>query len=140
MEGPTPVSSLIHSSTLVIAGTEWTSRIGICSALPVFFVLLYWLAIVVWALVVTVQTDCKRIVASSTAWHVTIICVLLCAVSSSACAQHLVAHAWFKCCIFIIMGFVLHIVHSNDIRSAPRSNVFGICLGILTLLSFIAVG
>jgi NADH-quinone oxidoreductase subunit L len=125
MEGPTPVSSLIHSATMVVAGVYLTARL-----FPLFSAAPGTLRIVevtgaftaVFAAVIACsQTDLKRILAFSTLSQLGLMMAALgtaAAAGYSASMFHIFTHAFFKCLLFLSAGVVIHAIHSNDIRDA----------------------
>jgi NADH-quinone oxidoreductase subunit L len=127
MEGPTPVSALIHAATMVVAGVYLVARL-----FPVYFFAtpetLNLIAYVgaftaLFAAVIAItQTDIKRVLAFSTISQIAYMMVAL-GVSSfdghdglgyMASMFHLFTHAFFKALLFLGAGAVIHAVHSND--------------------------
>ena len=120
MEGPTPVSALIHAATMVTAGVFLVAR---CS--PIFN--LSEVAMITVALVgattslfaasiAITQNDIKRIIAYSTCSHLGLM-FLACGVGAYAAGIfHLYTHAFFKALLFLAAGSVIHSVHTNDIQ------------------------
>ncbi len=123
MEGPTPVSSLIHSATMVVAGIYLTARLY-----PLFSAAEYTLRVVegtgaftaVFAAVIAcTQTDLKRILAFSTLSQLGLMMLSLGTQSPAAFTGsmfHVFTHAFFKCLLFLSAGIIIHSIHSNDIR------------------------
>jgi NADH-quinone oxidoreductase subunit L len=120
MEGPTPVSALIHAATMVTAGVFMVAR---CS--PIFNlseVAMNTVAIVgattslFAASIAVTQNDIKRIIAYSTCSHLGLM-FLACGVGAYAAGIfHLYTHAFFKALLFLAAGSVIHAVHTNDIQ------------------------
>ncbi len=120
MEGPTPVSALIHAATMVTAGVFLVAR---CS--PIFNLSETALMVVAIVGAVTslfsatiaiVQNDIKRIIAYSTLSHLGLM-FLACGVGAYAAGIfHLYTHAFFKALLFLAAGSVIHAVHTNDIQ------------------------
>jgi len=120
MEGPTPVSALIHAATMVTAGVFMVAR---CS--PLFNlseVAMHVVAItgattaVFAATIAIVQNDIKRIIAYSTISHLGLM-FLACGVGAyGAGVFHLYTHAFFKALLFLCAGSVIHALHHNDIQ------------------------
>lgn len=129
MEGPTPVSALIHAATMVVAGVflvarlfpvyaisapnvlQWIGSIGVFSA---FFA----------AVIACTQTDIKRVLAYSTMSQIGFMMFAL-GVSRyggenglgfTASQFHLFTHAMFKALLFLGAGVVIHAVHSNELK------------------------
>ncbi|MCH5327982.1 MAG: NADH-quinone oxidoreductase subunit L [Coprobacter sp.] len=124
MEGPTPVSALIHAATMVVAGVYLVARLFpvYCQVPEVLdlitcvgaFTALYA------AVVACVQTDIKRVLAFSTISQIAFMLVAL-GVSSAdhglgymASMFHLFTHAMFKALLFLGAGAIIHAVHSNE--------------------------
>jgi len=120
MEGPTPVSALIHAATMVTAGVFMVAR---CS--PIFNlseVAMYTVAIigivtsVFAATIALVQNDIKRIIAYSTISHLGLMFAACGVGAYSAGIFHLYTHAFFKALLFLCAGSVIHALHHNDIQ------------------------
>ncbi len=128
MEGPTPVSALIHAATMVVAGVYLVARL-----FPIFAIscpaALHVIAIVgivsaaFAAIIACTQTDIKRILAYSTMSQIGFMMFAL-GVSKyggedglgyMASMFHLFTHAFFKALLFLAAGIVIHHVHSNEI-------------------------
>ncbi|MHC5210122.1 MAG: NADH-quinone oxidoreductase subunit L [Planctomycetota bacterium] len=120
MEGPTPVSALIHAATMVAAGVFLLARI--------FFVYLpseTALTIVAYigaftaffaATIATTQYDIKRILAFSTLSQLGYMVMAMGLMGTDVAMFHLTTHAFFKALLFLGAGSVIHAVHTNDIR------------------------
>lgn len=132
MEGPTPVSALIHAATMVVAGVYLVARM-----FPLFveyapdvlhltayvgaFTALYA------AVVACVQSDIKRVLAFSTISQIGFMIVALGVCTSSdphagglgymASMFHLFTHAMFKALLFLCAGCIIHAVHSNEMSA-----------------------
>ncbi len=124
MEGPTPVSALIHAATMVAAGVYLVARMfPLFSAAGDFSIAL---TTVAWvgaftalfaALIAVAQTDIKRILAYSTVSQLGFMMLALGVGSVTAAMVHLIAHAFFKALLFLGAGSVIHGVHEEqDIR------------------------
>jgi NADH-quinone oxidoreductase subunit L len=126
MEGPTPVSALIHAATMVAAGVFLVARVyplfslgGIDGVTPS-------LTVVVWIGVITAlmaslialgQFDIKRILAYSTVSQLGLMMVSLGVGGVAAGMMHLIAHGFFKALLFLGAGSVIHgCDHEQDIR------------------------
>jgi len=120
MEGPTPVSALLHAATMVAAGVfllvraeplfvqapatqELMAYVGAFTALFA-------------AVIAVVQTDIKKVLAYSTCSQLGYMVCALGAGSAAAGFFHLTTHAAFKALLFLAAGSVIHAVHTNDIR------------------------
>lgn len=134
MEGPTPVSALIHAATMVVAGVYLVARL-----FPIYIEftpeVLHGIAYVgaftamFSAIIAIVQTDIKRVLAFSTISQIGFMMVAL-GVSTSmelnhhehgglgymASMFHLFTHAMFKALLFLGAGSVIHAVHSNEMK------------------------
>jgi len=128
MEGPTPVSALIHAATMVVAGVYLVARLfpvyvedhlilQIVGYVGAFSALLA-------AIIACTQTDIKRILAYSTISQIGFMMLAL-GVSGyrgedglgfTASMFHLFTHAFFKSLLFLGAGAIIHFVHSNELR------------------------
>lgn len=122
MEGPTPISALIHAATMVTAGIFMVARLSPLyelseTALSVM-VIVGAISALFLGLVAMVQTDIKRIVAYSTLSQLGYMVVALGASAYSAAVFHLMTHAFFKALLFLAVGSViLGMHHDQDIRN-----------------------
>ena len=136
MEGPTPVSALIHAATMVVAGVYQIARL-----FPLWIQYApESLSIVVWvgaftafyaAAVACAQSDIKRVLAFSTISQIAFMMVALgvCMPGHEAVIDahgslgymasmfHLFTHAMFKACLFLGAGCIIHAVHSNEMSA-----------------------
>ena len=128
MEGPTPVSALIHAATMVVAGVYLVARM-----FPVFSMDESALNIVTYvgaasalfaAIIACTQTDIKRVLAYSTMSQIGYMMFAL-GISKNggenglgymASMFHLFTHAFFKSLLFLGAGSVIHMVHSNEMK------------------------
>ena len=128
MEGPTPVSSIIHSATMVVAGVYLVARL-----FPFFAVCGNSLTLIMWvgaftmvfaAVIACTQKDIKRILAYSTLSQLGYMMFALgaCKIGDAvittgwtASTFHIFTHAFFKCALFLIAGSLIHQVHTNDL-------------------------
>jgi NADH-quinone oxidoreductase subunit L len=130
MEGPTPVSALIHAATMVVAGVYLVARL-----FPMFYFVEGGAALQVVAyvgafsslfaaVIAVAQTDIKRILAFSTMSQIGYLMMAL-GVSGyggieglgfTASMFHLFTHAMFKALLFLCAGSVIHAVHSNNLQ------------------------
>ncbi len=121
MEGPTPISALIHAATMVTAGIFMVARMS-----PLFELSETALAVVITIGAITaffmgllgiVQNDIKRVVAYSTLSQLGYMTVALGASAYSAAIFHLMTHAFFKSLLFLAAGSVIIAMHhEQDIR------------------------
>ena len=132
MEGPTPVSALIHAATMVVAGVYLVARM-----FPLFVgyapEVLHWTAYIgaftalYAAVVACVQSDIKRVLACSTISQIGFMIVALGVCTSAdphtgglgymASMFHLFTHAMFKALLFLGAGCIIHAVHSNEMSA-----------------------
>jgi NADH-ubiquinone oxidoreductase chain 5 len=147
MEGPTPVSALIHAATMVTAGVFLIIRsaplfefapftltlVTIVGALTAFFA----------ATIGVVQNDLKKVIAYSTCSQLGYM-VMICGLSNySTSLFHLMNHAFFKALLFLSAGSVIHAVSDEQdmrkmgglIRSIPLTYIM-IFIGSLSLMGF----
>ena len=119
MEGPTPVSALIHAATMVAAGIYLVARMFFLFEInPVALQILGWvgaLTAFMAALMGTVPEDIKRVLAYSTISQLGYMVAGLAVGGPQAGMFHLVTHASFKALLFLGAGSVIHAAHTNDI-------------------------
>ncbi len=118
MEGPTPVSALIHAATMVAAGVYMLCRVFPLLALSyaamnVIAVLGCFTAIFA-ALIATQQNDIKRILAYSTLSQLGYMVMAVGCGSPDAAMFHLTTHAFFKALLFLAAGSVIHALHDEQ--------------------------
>jgi NADH-quinone oxidoreductase subunit L len=128
MAGPTPVSSLLHSSTMVVAGVFLVARVY-----PVFHVgldinvgdqsfnliaVIGGITVLIAALLAFVQDDIKKVLAYSTVSQLGYMMMGLGVGAWTAAVFHIWTHAFFKCCLFLCAGSVSHTAshHSFDMK------------------------
>ncbi len=126
MEGPTPVSALIHAATMVAAGVFLVARVYPLFSLGAVNGVTSSLTVVVWigvttslmaALIAIAQADIKRILAYSTVSQLGLMMVSLGVGGVAAGIMHLLAHGFFKALLFLGSGSVIHGCHGEqDIR------------------------
>ena len=121
MEGPTPISALIHAATMVTAGIFMVARMSplfeLSEAALSFIIVIGALTAVLMGLVGIVQNDIKRVVAYSTLSQLGYMTVALGASAYSAAVFHLMTHAFFKALLFLAAGSVIIAMHhEQDIR------------------------
>jgi len=121
MEGPTPISALIHAATMVTAGIFMVARMSPLfehseAALSIVLVI-GGITTLFMALVAVVQNDIKRVVAFSTLSQLGYMTVALGASAYSAAIFHLMTHAFFKALLFLGAGSVIIAMHhEQDMR------------------------
>ena len=121
MEGPTPISALIHAATMVTAGIFMVTRMSPLyewsDAALSFIIIIGALTAFLMGLVGIVQNDIKRVVAYSTLSQLGYMTVALGASAYSAAVFHLMTHAFFKALLFLAAGSVIIAMHhEQDIR------------------------
>ncbi len=152
MEGPTPVSALIHAATMVVAGVFLVARlfpvyffaapdvltmIGYIGAFTALFA----------AIIAITQTDIKRVLAFST---ISQIAYMMTALGVSgygghdglgymASMFHLFTHAFFKALLFLGAGSVIHAVHSNEMKDMGRLHKYMPITSITFLIACLAI-
>jgi len=120
MEGPTPVSALIHAATMVVAGVYLVAR-----SMPVYMASEAASMVVASIGLITalmagsiglVQNDIKRVLAYSTVSQLGYMIMALGLGSLFAGTFHMFTHAFFKALLFLGSGSVIHALHTNDIQ------------------------
>ncbi|QDU95406.1 NADH-quinone oxidoreductase subunit 5 family protein [Lignipirellula cremea] len=116
MEGPTPVSALVHSATMVAAGVYLVGRFYPVFTPEVLLVISIVGAITLFmaATIAIVATDIKRVLAYSTISQLGYMMLALGVGGWVAGLMHLVTHAFFKSLLFMCSGSVIHAVHTNE--------------------------
>jgi NADH-quinone oxidoreductase subunit L len=118
MAGPTPVSALIHAATMVTAGVYMVARLshlyvsapGVMAVVAVVGVLT-----ALWsALIATSQNDIKKVLAYSTVSQLGFMFIGVGVGAFFAGTMHLVTHAFFKACLFLGSGAVIHGLHGEQ--------------------------
>jgi len=120
MEGPTPVSALIHAATMVAAGVYLTVRIfGLLTADAMMFIaIIGMLSAFIPATIALTQNDIKKVLAYSTVSQLGYMIMALGVGAYKFAFFHLVTHAFFKACLFLGSGSVIHAMHhEQDIRN-----------------------
>jgi len=147
MEGPTPVSALIHAATMVTAGVYLVAR-----AHPLFenapnvmatTALLGVATLLMAGVIAIVQTDIKRIIAYSTMSQIGYMFTAVGIGAYSAGMFHLLTHAFFKALLFLGAGIVIHaLADEQDVRrmgglaaALPRTKVL-MWIGTIALIGF----
>ena len=158
MEGPTPVSALIHAATMVVAGVFQIARL-----FPLWIEYAPGqMSIVVWvgvftafyaAAVACAQSDIKRVLAFSTISQIAFMMVSLgvCmpghhevidahgSLGYMASMFHLFTHAMFKACLFLGAGCIIHAVHSNEMSAMGGLRKYMPVTHITFLISCLAI-
>jgi len=121
MEGPTPISALIHAATMVTAGIFMVSRMSplfeLSDTALSFVIVIGAITCLFMALIAIVQTDIKRVVAYSTLSQLGYMTMALGASAYSVAIFHLMTHAFFKAVLFLGAGSVIIAMHhEQDMR------------------------
>ncbi|MFS1510879.1 NADH-quinone oxidoreductase subunit L [Chengkuizengella sp. SCS-71B] len=120
MEGPTPISALIHAATMVAAGVYLIARTyDIFLASPIAMEVVAYVGgftAIFAATIAIAQNDFKRILAYSTVSQLGYMIMALGIGAYTAGVFHLMTHAFFKALLFLGAGSVLHALHKQDIR------------------------
>ena len=119
MEGPTPVSALIHAATMVAAGVYFVARIFVVLTPDALHVIAFTGACTAFmaATIAITQNDIKRVLAYSTVSQLGYMVLGLGVGAYSAALFHLVTHAFFKACLFLGSGAIIHAMHhEQDMR------------------------
>ena len=116
MEGPTPVSALVHSATMVAAGVYLVGRFYPFFAPEVLLVIavIGCITLFMAATIAITATDIKRVLAYSTLSQLGYMMFALGVGGWLAGLFHLITHAFFKSLLFLCSGSVIHAVHSNE--------------------------
>ena len=118
MEGPTPISALIHAATMVTAGIFMVARMSPLFELSEnalsFILIIGGITTLFMALVAVVQDDIKRVVAYSTLSQLGYMTVALGASAYSSAIFHLMTHAFFKAVLFLGAGSVIIAMHHEQ--------------------------
>lgn len=154
MEGPTPVSALIHAATMVVAGVYLVARmfpLFIAFAPNVLHIVAYVAAFTAFyaAAVACAQTDIKRVLAFSTISQIGFMLVALGVCTTiepeagglgyMASMFHLFTHAMFKACLFLCAGCLIHQVHSNEMAMMGGMRKYMPITHIAFLVSCLAI-
>jgi len=116
MEGPTPVSSIVHSATMVAAGVFLTGRIYamLTPGAHLFIATIGCITLVMAACMALVMTDIKRVLAYSTLSQLGYMILGLGVGAWGFALFHLITHAFFKCCLFQCSGTVINAAHHEQ--------------------------
>lgn len=142
MAGPTPVSALIHAATMVTAGVYLMGRMhGVVELDPMVPAIIMWTALataLVAATIALVQNDIKKVLAYSTVSQLGFMFIAVATGAYSVALFHVVTHAFFKACLFLSAGSVIHgCHHEQDMRKlgglASTMPLTCFCYGVATL-------
>jgi NADH-quinone oxidoreductase subunit L len=118
MEGPTPVSALVHSATMVAAGVYLVGRVYPIFTPEALLVIaaIGCVTLFLAATIAVTAVDIKRVLAYSTVSQLGFMMLALGLGGWVAGLFHLITHAFFKSLLFLCSGSVIHAVHTNDMR------------------------
>ena len=142
MAGPTPVSALIHAATMVTAGIYLLARLHFIFELsPLCTAVIAWISVLtafVAALIALAQTDIKKVLAYSTVSQLGFMFMAVAATAFDVALFHVLTHAFFKACLFLAAGSVIHACHhEQDMQKYgglwKALPVTGVCYLIATL-------
>ncbi len=144
MEGPTPVSALIHAATMVVAGVFLVARVfplfEAYDADPLLMVAIVGLVTALMASTIAlVATDLKRILAYSTISHLGLMMLSLGAFGYTAAIFHMLAHGFAKALLFLGAGSVIHSTEEQEtgnlggLRKVMPLTAFVFAVGALSL-------
>ena len=158
MEGPTPVSALIHAATMVVAGVFQVARMFPLwiEYAPNAMSIIVWVGVITAfyaAAVACAQSDIKRVLAFSTISQIAFMMVALgvCLPGHEAVLDnhqqlgymasmfHLFTHAMFKACLFLGAGCIIHAVHSNEMAAMGGLRKYMPITHITFLISCLAI-
>src|SRR5438477_9121196 len=118
MEGPTPVSALIHAATMVAAGVYMLVRVAfVIQGSPTALLVVAWIGTitaVMAALIATQQNDIKRILAYSTLSQLGYMIMAVGLASGEAAMFHLFTHGFFKALLFLGAGSIIVMLHHEQ--------------------------
>jgi NADH-quinone oxidoreductase subunit L len=118
MEGPTPVSALIHAATMVAAGVYMLVRVAfVIQASQTALLVVAWIGTItaaMAALIATQQNDIKRILAYSTLSQLGYMIMAVGLASNEAAMFHLFTHAFFKALLFLAAGSIIVMLHHEQ--------------------------
>lgn len=147
---PTPVSALVHSSTLVTAGVYLLIRFDLLfnnNIFSNFLIKISLITIVISGINAFFENDLKKIIAFSTLRQLSIIILTLSLKLTNLAFFHLIVHAIFKSILFLCAGFVIHnLIGNQDIRFLSDFFKFRplimrcIIIGIFSLIGFPFIG
>jgi NADH-quinone oxidoreductase subunit L len=120
MAGPTPVSALIHAATMVTAGIFMITRLHFLFDLAPLvqnaIAIIGAITSLVAATIALVQTDIKKVLAYSTVSQLGLMFLALGLGAYEIAIFHVITHAFFKACLFLGSGSVIHALHEQDMR------------------------
>jgi NADH-quinone oxidoreductase subunit L len=145
MEGPTPVSALIHAATMVTAGVFLVARMHFLfeqsNAISLFIATVGGITCLFAALIAVLQTDIKKIIAYSTCSQLGYMFIACGFKAYHAAIFHLATHAFYKAALFLAAGNVIHGTSSQELDKIGnvRANMKA-TFGIFSIASFAIMG
>ena len=144
MEGPTPISALIHAATMVTAGIFMVARMSplfeLSSTALSFVMIIGSITALFMGLLGIIQNDIKRVVAYSTLSQLGYMTVALGASAYSVAIFHLMTHAFFKALLFLAAGSVIMgMHHDQDIRNMGNLKKYMPVTWITSLIGSLAL-
>lgn len=118
MQGPTPVSALMHAATMVVAGIFLLIRTFplLGTDIQLFALVIGSFTALLGAAAAATQYDLKRILAYSTISQLGLMLAAVGAGNPDAAFLHLLTHGFYKAALFLCAGVIIHIAHTQDIR------------------------
>lgn len=151
MEGPTPVSALIHAATMVVAGVYLVARLfPLFTLTPAVMGVVTFVGLIsafLAAVIACTQTDIKRVLAYSTMSQIGYMMFALgvadvwgeTRLGYTGSMFHLFTHAFFKSLLFLGAGAVIHWIHSNEIKDMGGMRKFMPVTHITFLIACLAI-
>lgn len=140
MEGPTPVSALIHAATMVAAGVYMVFRcyplFEASEVIPVITEIGA-VTVLISALIALTQNDIKKILAYSTISQLGF--MFMGAGSPESSFYHLITHAFFKAGLFLAAGAIIHTLHTNDIFAMGGLSKVMVGTTITTFIFYVSI-
>ena len=147
MEGPTPISALIHAATMVAAGVYMLVRVSfLIQVSPLALTVIAWIGgitALMAALIATQQNDIKRILAYSTLSQLGYMVMAVGLASGEAAMFHLFTHAFFKALLFLGAGSIIVMLHHEQniwkmgaLSGKMRITFLTFLIGTLALIGF----
>ena len=138
MEGPTPVSALIHAATMVTAGIFLIIRLSLifeyCPSILKLILFVGCFTALISSIIGSFQYDIKKIIAYSTCSQLGYMFVACGLSQYSLSLFHLFTHAFFKSLLFLSSGLIIHLVNSQDIRDFEKKQKLHILIKIFFLI------
>ena len=138
MEGPTPVSALLHSATMVAAGVFLFARLfpffSHSPSAMTLFLLIGTLSMLMASTMAMVSRDIKQVLAFSTISQLGFMIMALAAGGFTAGVLHLTTHAGFKALLFLCAGVFIHHYHTNDMFEIGENNARSLKVPMVALM------